>query len=439
MSVFNDRVRDSDAVSNLRQAASTLHELKSRNWEHQATVDLVIRLNAVGANLLSRLTPATRNLVASQILEDLGDPSQRFLDVIEGIAAAALDEELDPTLGGDSVNELLTIGAALPVPPIRTTNEVIENAAEQFDREVQSSTALFKENIETIHSQVTDINNQLQKASTNNDTLVAQLQETADERIAEAANTATLVLEDAKATTDSLLVQAKETTDSLLVRTEETTEQLEREITSIQETFRNSEKRRDTEFTESQKLYNDKYREEIDDTLGEIVSLRDQAKSMLEEVAGASTAAHYTKQRDEQNAAADRWRRVGMVAFVGLIIAAGYLYYDSRSAGMDLTIASLAGRSTVVLALLGFVTYALRQSGHHRQREEDISRVSNELILLGPFMNRLPVEDRQALLREITPLYFKGGLTSHDAGDKVGWMDSTVDRLTRRKRTQSDI
>ena len=37
-----------------------------------------------------------------------------------------------------------------------------------------------------------------------------------------------------------------------------------------------------------------------------------------------------------------------------------------------------------------------------------MGRLANELQLLWPFMNRLPSDHRQALLLEITPLYFKG-------------------------------
>ena len=42
--------------------------------------------------------------------------------------------------------------------------------------------------------------------------------------------------------------------------------------------------------------------------------------------------------------------------------------------------------------------------------------------------------DRKALLVEITPLYVKGGLTPHDAGDKVAWTDYVADAMARRNR-----
>ena len=156
---------------------------------------------------------------------------------------------------------------------------------------------------------------------------------------------------------------------------------------------------------------------------------------MLEEVAGASMAEHYAKQRDKQNQAADRWRIIGVTALFLLVAAATGLFFDLRTTGGELSVAALIARSGVPASLLILATYALRQSGHHRQREEDVSRVSNELMLLWPFMNRLPDEERKSLMLGITPLYFKGGLSNHDAGDKVGWADKFVDRVSRRNST----
>ncbi len=71
MSEFDDRVRDSEAVSNLRQSVEMLPELMTREWKHYRVIGLVDRLDAVGKNVLSRLTLANRNLVSEQILNEL--------------------------------------------------------------------------------------------------------------------------------------------------------------------------------------------------------------------------------------------------------------------------------------------------------------------------------------------------------------------------------
>ena len=229
--------------------------------------------------------------------------------------------------------------------------------------------------------------------------------------------------------------QSATQTDSLHRQVQLATERLERDVSNIQEAFRNSQAEHADEFRESQENREREYHDRLDPTVAETEEFRNQAKSMLEEVAGASTAEHYARQRERQNEAADRWRLVGVGALVILVLAAGILYYDFRTTSRDISVSEVLARSGVLVSLLVLATYALRQSGHHRQREEDVSRVSNELMLLWPFMNRLPDEDRKALLLQITPLYFKGGLSPHDAGDKIGWADRVVDTVTRRNRT----
>ena len=208
--------------------------------------------------------------------------------------------------------------------------------------------------------------------------------------------------------------------------------QLESEFSNNDSRFQNAQAERENQFKADQEKRDREYHDRLDTTVAQVEEFRNQASSMLEEVAGASMAEHYAKQRDRQNKVADRWRMVGVAALGLLVVAALGLFLDLRANGGDLSLAELIARSGVPASLLILATYALRQSGHHRQREEDVSRVSNELMLLWPFMNRLPDEDRKSLMVEITPLCFKGGLSNHDAGDKVGWADKVVDKVSRR-------
>ena len=122
-----------------------------------------------------------------------------------------------------------------------------------------------------------------------------------------------------------------------------------------------------------------------------------------------------------------------------IVIAIGvFVYYTLTSADIDLSVATIIGRYSIVFSSLILVTYALKQSGHHRRREQDLSRVANELMLLWPFINRLPEAERIKILEKITPEYFKGGLTPQDTGDKISLLDQGADLLRRRNRTQRD-
>ena len=410
MSEFYDRVRDSAVISNLKQAEARIRDLEERHWEHQNKVDLISRLKGITSHVLGRLTVPDRGLVAMATLDELQNPSQQFLNSIEQIGTLELDVESDHTSINRSADELLRSASTLPAWPFRATSAVFEKAAEQFDRESQSATKLLSESTSPLLVQIEEVRKQLQTVSEQADAILAQTEQKVAEQI----------------------TQSEATTNSLTTQAQRATERLERDVSNIQEVFRNSQAEHADEFKESQERREREYHERLDSTVAEIEDQRNQAKGMLEEVAGASTAEHYAKQRDTQKATADFWRMFGVGALLALVIAGGWIFYDASSTAMDFSVVWLIARSGLVVSLGLSATYALRQSGQHRRREEEMSRVSNELMLLWPFMNRLPDEDRKSLLLEITPLYFKGGLSLDNAMDEARWAEGAKNRLIPR-------
>ena len=70
MSQYVDRVKDSPALANLRQAEEVLSELSERDWQHQTTKDLINRLTVVVKHVLGRMTIVDRNLVTESSLNN---------------------------------------------------------------------------------------------------------------------------------------------------------------------------------------------------------------------------------------------------------------------------------------------------------------------------------------------------------------------------------
>ena len=436
MSEFDDRVRDSEVLSNLRQAVEILAQLQSNKWAHQRVIHLIDRLQVVARNVLDRLTLANRWLVTEQMLSDLQEPSQQIISSIHDIANMPLSDEPDYGSIIQYCDDLLARASALPVVTIRTTPEVLQRAAEQFDREVTSSTANLTEKMDAIRSQLTDADRQVQESSDNFQRFVAESEATMNQRVA-----------DAESHTNQSLSEIQRMADALLQDARDAGQRVNQELTNIHDTFRKSEDQRAEDFLtsqaqqeESQTRRDEEYQGWFDTNKAAIVSLQEQARSMLEEVAGASSAVHYSRLREEQNAAANLWRRVGVGALsFSILIAIGvFVYYTVTSADIDLSAATIIGRYSIVFSSLILATYALKQSGHHRRREQDLSRVANELMLLWPFVNRLPETERIRILEKITPEYFRGGLTPQDAGDKIGPLDQAADLMRRRNRTQRD-
>ncbi len=250
---------------------------------------------------------------------------------------------------------------------------------------------------------------------------------------------------EAESNTNQSLSSIRETADALLKESRDSALRLHQELIDLHDTFRRSENTRDEEFLasqaqreESQTRRHEEYQEWLETNKSEIADQQELARTMLEEVADASTAVHYQQLRDEQNSAANFWRWIGVSALgLSIFVAIGiFLYYIWTSADVGLSIATTIGRYSIVFSSLILATYALKQSGHHRRREQDLSRVANELMLLWPFINRLPEAERIVILRNITPEYFKGGLTPQDAGDRIGPLDQVGDFVKRRGRSQ---
>ena len=390
--------------------------MANREFQYQASKDAIIRCSRVVKHVLGRLTVANRDLVADRSLSDLDGPSANLTGYVEELSGYEDDGDFDVDYLNDLIDQLLVSAYMLPALPIRTTPEVLLRATEHFDSEVRSKVATVEEHLDVLRTTVASYSDEIEALSEQSRDLYANSKSNLDEQF-ESLNS---------------------DVENLMNRNREATEQLERDVTSIQEIFRESQRQREEDFAKTQTRRNDVFRKNLDPTIAEIEDFRDQAKSMLEEVAGASTAEHYATLRDKQDAAANRWRVIGVVALVCWVVASVWIFYDSKVNGNELDIFAIVFRSSVAFPLVVLATYALRQSGHHRQREEDISRVANELMLLWPFMNRLSEEDRKSLLLEITPLYFKGGLSSHDAGDHVGLTNQLSDLINRKKRNSSE-
>ena len=412
MSQFVDRVRDSAVLANLRETEELLNELERRNWQHQTTKDFIDRLVTVVKHVLGRMTIVDRNLVTESSLNQLNQPSYNLLHYVDNLSGYADDQEPDIRNGSGWADQVLDAAYNLPVFPIRTTPEVIQRVADQFESEMQSKTALLEEQFGATASKAGGLRERIGQLEIRQEELADQF----EQRVQQSVNRVETVSKDQ------------------LLRTQAATEQLERGVTSIEETFRNSQSRRDRSFQNSEAERNTEFREKLDANIAEIGGLTDQAREMLEEVAGAKTAQNYADLRQEQNAAANRWRRIG-VGFLCLwfLLSVGVMFFfgpDLENVG----VISLLWRVSVLSPFVVAGAYALRQSGHHRQREEDIARVANELITLWPIINRLPEADRQAILTELTPRYFKGGLSAHDPGDDVGLAGRLRDAIPSRPR-----
>lgn len=400
MSEHTDRILHSGAVSNLRECVELLGTLSEVDWENEGTQDLIVRLTTITKSVLGRLTIADRNLVPINTVDDLDSHIQWILDTVRNLTESAPSLNIDLSAANSQIDGILTVASALPVVPIRTTSLVLERAAEQFDREASSARTAISAEVDSLRTVIAGFRQQIHST-------VQQ--------------------------SNHKLAETQSTTESLNARISDATEQLQREVTSIQEVFRNSQNQRDTEFNEHQANRDREFHESLDSTIEDIKRFRDEANKMLEEVAGAGTAAHYVGHSKQQNKAANLWRWIGVGALLIMVFSSGWVFYEYSQTEQEFSVAWLIARTGLWGSMLIFAFYALRQSGKHRQQAENAGRLANELQLLWPFMNRLPSDHKEALLLEITPLYFKGQSSEDPKIEKQGPVRTLLDKLVKSK------
>ena len=163
---------------------------------------------------------------------------------------------------------------------------MLQKAAEQFDREVTSSTASLTENMDAIRSQVANVDSQIKETSDKFQGFFADSEATITQRISEAENN-----------TNHSLSSMKETAESLLQAAGDSAQRLNDELADIHETFQKYETHRAEEFMESQaqraesQIHVDaEYHEWFETNKNEITGLQELARATLEEVAGARDA-----------------------------------------------------------------------------------------------------------------------------------------------------
>ena len=80
---------------------------------------------------------------------------------------------------------------------------------------------------------------------------------------------------------------------------------------------------------------------------------------------------------------------------------------------IERTVAGVFGRfvqqSSLVFTLAAGATLMFRRAADHRRREERATRIKDELTLLHPFIDRLPIAQQNLILATVASKYFLGG------------------------------
>lgn len=151
--------------------------------------------------------------------------------------------------------------------------------------------------------------------------------------------------------------------------------------------------------------------EEVSELLQQIGKLKQEATETLGLAASASTFEAYSREADAQKQEADTWRKASVGALLVALLAAVWSLAANDipdQVGLWEFFATYSPRTALLAISIGLATYAARQSGSHRRREEDARRLANELKTFHPFIGTLPPGEQARLRALMTERLFRG-------------------------------
>jgi len=148
---------------------------------------------------------------------------------------------------------------------------------------------------------------------------------------------------------------------------------------------------------------------EAEDILVEVRSRRDEVEKLYGVITDTSTTGAFRDEAKAQKADADTWRKTAigfgiaaaLLAIAAIVLAA--LYPDRAS-----STSAIVAKVTATLVAAGIAAYAGRQSGRHREREEEAKRLELELVAFPPFIESLDDTQKREVRKEFAERAFRG-------------------------------
>lgn len=151
----------------------------------------------------------------------------------------------------------------------------------------------------------------------------------------------------------------------------------------------------------------------LTDSAGEILKAVEARRADVEKLYGVitdtSTTGAFRDEAKAQKAAADTWRKLAVTfGVVAAALALGAIVWAGLDPDEASSVGAVIAKITATLAAAGIAAYAGRQSGSHREREEEAKRLELELAAFPPFIDSLDDDQRRAVRKEFADRAFKG-------------------------------
>jgi hypothetical protein len=270
-----------------------------------------------------------------------------------------------PQTADDYSSALLVAVSALPLAEGKLTAQTAAEAAQKFARSSRARLAALTRQVNERKAELTALGQTLEEEKEGLGQLVAERR--ADSEALVAATRAQL---------------------------EELEQRIESATTEQAEVFRSAQEERAGQFSETVAEFEKQLGTAVEDAekrVGELIeeiARKDQdATNLLAALGIKGTAGRWAQEAQKERTTANRWRWVTVAV---VIAAAAVALLAARADSVDDP--EFVSKILISVALGGLATYAAKQSGRHRNREERARRLELELAAFGPFIEPLPTE-----------------------------------------------
>lgn len=389
----------------------------SVNAAEERVEEAVGRIPAALDYITGLIEAADPQLLPPSALDELVPPLDRMISALD-----ALEADPDQAVALDSAADDLLNATARTTAATQFPAEIGADAREAFGAALREKAEGLGQEIAAIKGRIDDLNaeqnritEELNEAHGNRR---SELQGEFD-RIQEAVN-------NEKTRLDQLVPQfEKQFGESQQERADDWASlrgELSQEITGTRERLEAKVTETETSFTEK-----------ANEGLTEIDGIRDKVESLYRVISDTGTAGAFADEAKAQKGVADIWRRVAIGGgIVTILLAAGAVAFAALS-NDGAAVAHLASLA-VAAAAGGLTAYAAKQSGHHRDREEESKRLELELTAFGPFVADMP--DPAKAREEFAGRLFKGAerVRSEETSigkDQVSLLQTIVEQLLK--------
>jgi hypothetical protein len=194
-------------------------------------------------------------------------------------------------------------------------------------------------------------------------------------------------------------------------------------VSKLEQVFNSKELERDTAFKKSLDSIDDQAKQQRQaavsasaDTLKYLDEQKEKAAQIVQVVGNIGVTGNYQRIAIQEERLANIWRRITAGLFLGGIglAVATFVKHFAEPITPE-SVGSIAVRLLYALVIAAPAWYTARESARHRTNADRARQTELELASLGPFIELLPKEKKEAIREKMTALYFGKDVAPHEA------------------------